>query len=306
MNRNKLGERLRLTRIEKKMTQKEVAGDFITRNMLSQIENGIATPSIKTLEHLAKQLDKPVAYFMETLVNEDMTTCSDNFTQMTKAYKLYEEQNFLACKEIVDILIANINNNDKPYNFREIYALAWKCYLVLATKEFENNNYKNAEFLILSSFNFEEFTPYIDSLIKSNALLTLTKICIFNKDFSEARKYCHQFEELISNISYNESIFIKCELLINSNRFDEFRSLLLNDLVPEIKSSYKYKYYLGILHLHDLQYDEALNDFTFVLDNYDELSNQIKNNIYKNIADCYSGKNCFEEAYKYICLISTI
>lgn len=52
-----LGKRIREERLKKKMTQAQVAGDFITRNMLSQIESGIACPSIKTLEHLAKTLD---------------------------------------------------------------------------------------------------------------------------------------------------------------------------------------------------------------------------------------------------------
>lgn len=39
------------------MTQKDVVGDFITRNMLSQIESGAAMPSVKTLEYLCKVLD---------------------------------------------------------------------------------------------------------------------------------------------------------------------------------------------------------------------------------------------------------
>lgn len=37
----------------------------MTRNMLSQIENGSAHPSMKTLGYLAEQLGKPVSYFLE-------------------------------------------------------------------------------------------------------------------------------------------------------------------------------------------------------------------------------------------------
>ena len=44
-----LGEKLRRTRMEKGLTQAEVAGDRITRNMLSQIENDVASPSVGTL-----------------------------------------------------------------------------------------------------------------------------------------------------------------------------------------------------------------------------------------------------------------
>ena len=40
----------------RQMTQEKLSGSKITRNMLSQIENGIATPSIETLEYIANTL----------------------------------------------------------------------------------------------------------------------------------------------------------------------------------------------------------------------------------------------------------
>lgn len=57
MNSSELGKLIKEARISKKMTQSEVVGNFITRNMLSQIENGLATPSIRTLQYLAGILD---------------------------------------------------------------------------------------------------------------------------------------------------------------------------------------------------------------------------------------------------------
>ena len=66
MDNAELGRRLKAARIAKKMTQREVVGDFITRNMLSQIESGAATPSMKTLEYLAGVLDLP----MEKLLSD--------------------------------------------------------------------------------------------------------------------------------------------------------------------------------------------------------------------------------------------
>ena len=57
MEKNTLGKRIKEARLAKKMTQSEVVGDFITRNMLSQIESGSATPSVKTLESLCKVLE---------------------------------------------------------------------------------------------------------------------------------------------------------------------------------------------------------------------------------------------------------
>ncbi len=61
----KLGERLRQVRLEAGLSQRQLAGDRITRNMLSQIENGSAAPSMETLRFLAERLDKPMSFFLD-------------------------------------------------------------------------------------------------------------------------------------------------------------------------------------------------------------------------------------------------
>lgn len=66
MDNAELGRRLKSARLAKKMTQSDVVGSFITRNMLSQIESGTATPSMKTLEYLSGVLELP----MEKLLSE--------------------------------------------------------------------------------------------------------------------------------------------------------------------------------------------------------------------------------------------
>ena len=61
----KLGERLRQARLEAGLSQRQLAGDRITRNMLSQIENGSAAPSMETLRFLAGRLGKPMSFFLD-------------------------------------------------------------------------------------------------------------------------------------------------------------------------------------------------------------------------------------------------
>lgn len=60
-----LGEKLRQARLEAGLSQRQLCGDAITRNMLSQIENGAARPSMSTLRCLAARLGKPVSWFLE-------------------------------------------------------------------------------------------------------------------------------------------------------------------------------------------------------------------------------------------------
>ena len=60
-----LGEKLLHARQEAGLSQRELCGDRITRNMLSQIEHGTATPSMDTLRYLAQRLEKPMSYFLD-------------------------------------------------------------------------------------------------------------------------------------------------------------------------------------------------------------------------------------------------
>ena len=60
-----LGEKLLQARQEAGLSQRQLCGEMITRNMLSQIEHGTARPSMDTLRYLAARLGKPMSYFLE-------------------------------------------------------------------------------------------------------------------------------------------------------------------------------------------------------------------------------------------------
>ena len=75
-----LGKRLKEARLALGLSQRALCGDAITRNMLSQIENGSAKPSMDTLKYLAGRLGKPVSYFLE-----EETVTSPNQPAMAEA-----------------------------------------------------------------------------------------------------------------------------------------------------------------------------------------------------------------------------
>ena len=75
-----LSQKLKQARLDAGLSQKALCGDRITRNMLSQIENGSARPSMDTLRYLAGQLGKPLSYFLE-----DDAVTSPNQELMVKA-----------------------------------------------------------------------------------------------------------------------------------------------------------------------------------------------------------------------------
>lgn len=60
-----LGEKLKNARLAAGLSQRQLCGDRLTRNMLSQIENGSARPSMGTLEYLAHRLGMSVSGFLD-------------------------------------------------------------------------------------------------------------------------------------------------------------------------------------------------------------------------------------------------
>ena len=60
-----LSQKLKQARLDAGLSQKALCGDRITRNMLSQIENGSARPSMDTLRYLAGRLGKPLSFFLD-------------------------------------------------------------------------------------------------------------------------------------------------------------------------------------------------------------------------------------------------
>ncbi|MGM9605448.1 MAG: helix-turn-helix domain-containing protein [Faecousia sp.] len=80
-----LGEKLRQARLQAGFSQRQLCGEKITRNMLSQIEHGACNPSVDTLCFLARQLGLPVSYFLE-----EEHAVSSNGSCMEHAWDAFE------------------------------------------------------------------------------------------------------------------------------------------------------------------------------------------------------------------------
>ena len=61
----KLGERLREARIALGLSQAQLGAPYFTRAHVSAIELGKIRPAMRSLEHMARKLDKPASYFLD-------------------------------------------------------------------------------------------------------------------------------------------------------------------------------------------------------------------------------------------------
>ncbi len=82
-----IGEKIRSLRVAKLMTQSELVGNHITRNMLSCIENGTAQPSLSTIEYIAKRLNVPVGFLLAEEGDEIVYQKMNNLSNIKRAYR---------------------------------------------------------------------------------------------------------------------------------------------------------------------------------------------------------------------------
>lgn len=122
-----LGEKLRKARLEAGMSQRELCGGEVTRNMLSQIENGSARPSMKTLAFFARQLGKPVSFFLE-----ETAVLSSNIAIMEQARIQFDAGNWEGAVEALE----DFSSPDEVYDRERDLIWAWS-HLFLAQQALE-------------------------------------------------------------------------------------------------------------------------------------------------------------------------
>ena len=96
-----LGEKIKLARQAKKITQSQLAGDKVTRNMISRIETGTANPSLDTIKYLAQRLSLPVSYLLS---EDDDLLFYEKKEKMSVIYTAYTSKDYSYCIEKIDSL----------------------------------------------------------------------------------------------------------------------------------------------------------------------------------------------------------
>ncbi len=92
-----IGEKIKKLRTDKLMSQSELAGGEITRNMLSQIEHGSAMPSLSTVNYIASRLNVSPGFL---LANEDDERIYLKNAAIDDIKKAYIAKNFELCYDM--------------------------------------------------------------------------------------------------------------------------------------------------------------------------------------------------------------
>ena len=97
-----IGKKIRATRLEKGLTQTQLAGEYITRNMLSCIESGTALPSVPTLLYLSDKLGISPAYLLSAEGEDGQLRKLTVISSIREAYKAGQfEDCLLLCRNLL-------------------------------------------------------------------------------------------------------------------------------------------------------------------------------------------------------------
>ena len=161
-----LGEKLRQARCEAGMTQRQLCAEKITRNMLSQIENDAARPSMKTLQYLAARLEKPVSFFLE-----EEGAVSPNRNSIDRAREAFDSG------DMMEVLAALTDYREPDAVFdREKQLLQVLTWLTLAQQAMEQGRYPYARELLEQAGELGKTAAYYTSDLENRRLRLLAQV----------------------------------------------------------------------------------------------------------------------------------
>ena len=156
-----IGEKIKSLRLAKRMTQTELAGDQITRNMLSLIENGSALPLLPTVIYLSERLDIPAGML---LARSDEELMYQKLAQLPKIKQAYEKGEYRLCYDMCRSL-KNEQLDD------ELYLILSKCAFSLAKESFDAGKLHKCASYLDKACEFARKTIYKDDMILSSAYI---------------------------------------------------------------------------------------------------------------------------------------
>ena len=263
-----LGEKIKQARLEAGLSQRQLCGDVVTRNMLSQIEHGSARPSMDTLRYFAQQLGKTMSYFLE----ED-AVLSPNQQVMATARRAYDSGDWETVLETLEEFRQPDDLFCQERNLLEALAALELARKVLA----QGKDVLARE--LLEELKLEE-SGYCTKELRRRRGLILGMAAP-----EERARICRELPSL------DEELVFRAEDALE--RGDSLRSEALLE-AAEDKTAHRWNLLRGQTHLARGQFTKAAVCFLRVEDVYPKIC-------YPSLEQCYRELGNYEKAYEYAC-----
>ncbi len=251
-----IGKKIKNLRTEKLMTQSELAGSEITRNMLSRIENGAALPSLGTVTYLAKRLGVPAGYLLSEGDEEFLYYKTSVMKNIRRAYT---DKNFELCREIC---LTSFEAYDD-----ELELILTDCCLGVAEERMRNGQLHSACLFLDEAVEHSERTMFITTTQKNSIAIMFGLLKVISPALDSDSIDTELSEDMCHPAIFG-NIFCKyITVILNSDKYALFTDELRKQEIEQTESDA-----LFILHLkardrmQNRGYREALGLLRQVID----------------------------------------
>lgn len=289
-----LGQKIRDERKKNKLTQRELAGNFITRNMLSQIENNQAKPSITTMAYLANRLNKTIDYFMSE------ETKSEQIAKLAKELMAdYKEDN---CLEVLERLEALRIESPSIFNSNFIEDIYINCHFKKSNMHIKNGEYEKALFYYEKLLEVESNLLLNHELIAYELYVKLVDAYTMTGDHKKAAIFNKKAKELIRRLIASKEVQ-DVYLLFSQNDNEEAIKAAKNidfDMLDDYSKA-RYNMVIGSAYFNLKDYHKAIKYLEKSITYYQEkMYNSLTVMIFEELSKCYANLDHHEKAVEYM------
>ena len=279
-----LGEKIKYLRKKRGMTQSDLAGEFMTRNMLSQIERGAALPSMQTIEHMASVLKVDPSVFFD---------CGSSVKELEGKELVDEIKGYYADKKYGMCIRLASSVSDLPKN-DEIALILYDCFYREGVLRFENSDLRGA----LDYLNIAE--EYAQQMVFP--AFYEGRICFMKELIKAYTSKSHIVPiSLLTAVSYEPDnfyeyvLYVLLKTLIENNQID--RAVAIYDIVRFKNEGYR-------IHLNArlaatrFNYERAKELLLSVVDRENEFTAPFLFEVYEDLERYSKALEDYETAYR--------
>ena len=276
------GEKIKKLRNDKMMTQAQLVGNHITRNMLSRIESDEANPSIGTLLFLASRLGVPAGYLLSD-ENEDKVYAKSFVVEDIK--RAFGTKSYAICRQLCI---------ESKFEDDEILMLSAEACFALAVEEFEKGHLRASVAYFDEAISFSIKTNYYSEHIKTASYMYLRYMQKFSPNLSSSYDVDENFEHFCAMSNKFCRYMYALECIENSHL--SFASSFVKDGDGEDPTVL----HLGAkIDMYNSNYRLAQIKLQEILTNDREVSRPLLYEVLVSLEECAKITDDFKSAYEY-------
>lgn len=280
-----IGEKIKELRMSKCITQSQLAGDFITRNMLSRIENGVALPSIPTILYISEKLKVSPGYL---LAQDNEEYIYKKIYSMDNIKRAFSDGDYRICRDIC----RSIGQADDELNL-----ILARCDIGIAKEEFFLGRLRSSVRFFEEALEYDAKTVYSRGINRAEAAIYLR----YMRRLSPTLIYDDEVtgDKIVDEMASNDAM---CEYMLALERMEYDDDIVPDNviLMYHINPKSPLAFHLKAKYeLRNKNFSEAKKLLNQILNLQERIADPILYSVFFDLEICSREVGDFKDAYEY-------